>query len=108
MSLLNDNRFHVLLALALTSLLTFAYARLRRTERHITTPSILKNAKSSLEQEYPLAAYYAISPLSDFDWKSTPPIKLRPFKPNYHLTMGECLNRPPLSPHLSFLAGNVD
>ena len=25
----------------------------------------------------------------DFDWKTTEPLKLRPFKPKYHLTMGE-------------------
>jgi len=26
----------------------------------------------------------------DFEWEKTEPIKLRPFKPKYHLTMGEC------------------
>ena len=35
------------------------------------------------------AAYEDIEPLHDFDWSSTPPLKLRPFKPKYHLTMGE-------------------
>jgi len=29
-----------------------------------------------------------ILPLSDFDWRTTPPLKIRPFKPKYHLTMG--------------------
>ncbi|KAK4100411.1 FAD/NAD(P)-binding domain-containing protein [Parathielavia hyrcaniae] len=28
-----------------------------------------------------------IEPLPDFDWKSTPPMKLRPFKPTYNITM---------------------
>jgi hypothetical protein len=29
-----------------------------------------------------------IDPLDDFDWKATPPMKLRPFRPTYHITMG--------------------
>jgi hypothetical protein len=29
-----------------------------------------------------------IEPLPDFDWIATPPTKLRPFKPQYHITMG--------------------
>jgi len=29
-----------------------------------------------------------VVPLKDFDWKTTEPLKLRPFKPKYHLTMG--------------------
>jgi hypothetical protein len=91
MSFLDDGKIHVLLALALASLLAFAYTRLRRTEGHSKAVfSSIKNAKSGIEQGDPLAAYHAIDPLPDFDWKSTPPIKLRPFKPKYHLTMGEC------------------
>ena len=27
----------------------------------------------------------------DFDWKTTEPVQARPFKPKYHLTMGESL-----------------
>lgn len=45
--------------------------------------------KKALEQQDPLRAYQDIEPLNDFDWESTPPMKLRPFKPKYHLTMGE-------------------
>lgn len=30
----------------------------------------------------------AIVHLSGFDWKTTEPLKLRPFKPKYHITMG--------------------
>jgi len=30
-----------------------------------------------------------IEPLPDFDWKTTEPIKFRPFKPTYHITMGQ-------------------
>lgn len=32
--------------------------------------------------------YPHVTPLSSFDWSSTSPLKLRPFKPRYHLTMG--------------------
>lgn len=39
--------------------------------------------------------YEDIEPLHDFDWRSTPPIKVRPFKPKYHLTMA--LENCPLS-----------
>lgn len=31
--------------------------------------------------------YHKIEPLTDFDWTTTEPIQLRPFKPTYHLTM---------------------
>ncbi|OCK77062.1 hypothetical protein K432DRAFT_445620 [Lepidopterella palustris CBS 459.81] len=33
------------------------------------------------------APYYQISPLPDFNWQTTPPLQIRPFKPKYHLTM---------------------
>jgi hypothetical protein len=89
MSFLKDGNTHILLALALASLLVLAYTRLRRTECHSVAFSN-EDAKTRVEQDDPFAAYYAINPLSDFDWKSTPPIKIRPFKPRYHLTMGEC------------------
>lgn len=39
--------------------------------------------------------YQDIEPLSNFDWQATPPIKIRPFKPKYHLTMA--LENCPLS-----------
>jgi len=106
MSRLNDDRFQgILLALALTFLLAYVYIRLRRTKSHAVASAIFENTKSIVEQEDPLEAYYAINPLSDFEWESTPPIKLRPFKPNYHLTMGECLNRP----HTEIVStGNAD
>ncbi len=29
-----------------------------------------------------------IEALPDFDWQATPPMKLRPFKPTYNITMG--------------------
>lgn len=32
--------------------------------------------------------YEDIEPLQKFDWSTTEPIQIRPFKPKYHLTMG--------------------
>ena len=92
MSFLSDGNTHILLALAFALLLAFVYTRLRRAGRDAVAPSIVENAKGSVEQDDPLASYHAIDHLPDFDWKSTPPIKIRPFKPKYHLTMGECSN----------------
>lgn len=46
-----------------------------------------------------------IVPLPDFDWKTTEPLKFRPFKPRYHITMGiahlSCL---PCVPHAFLLS----
>ncbi|KAL1987915.1 hypothetical protein VTN96DRAFT_1899 [Rasamsonia emersonii] len=40
-----------------------------------------------------------IEPLENFDWKTTEPLKIRPFKPKYHLTMAlETLNPSELIP----------
>lgn len=44
--------------------------------------------EKDIEQDDALKAYQDIEPLTEFDWQSTPPMKLRPFKPKYHLTMG--------------------
>ena len=37
-----------------------------------------------------------IEPLLDFDWRATPPMKLRPFKPTYNITMGNSFPSKPL------------
>ncbi|KAH8645500.1 hypothetical protein BX600DRAFT_478233 [Xylariales sp. PMI_506] len=34
-----------------------------------------------------------IEPLKDFDWETTEPLKFRPFKPTYHITMGKFLSQ---------------
>lgn len=31
----------------------------------------------------------SIEPLSSFDWTAKEPLKMRPFKPKYHITMGK-------------------
>jgi hypothetical protein len=92
MSFLSHGKIHVLLALAVASLILVVYTRLRRTKYYVVAVPSKNNAKTWVEQDNPLAAYYAIDSLPDFDWRSTSPTKIRPFKPKYHLTMGECSN----------------
>lgn len=31
----------------------------------------------------------SVEPLSTFDWSRHDPLKIRPFKPTYHITMGK-------------------
>jgi len=45
-----------------------------------------RKQQRSLEPEQ---GYPPIESLPDFDWSQTEPIKLRPFKPKYNLTMGD-------------------
>lgn len=39
-------------------------------------------------EQNPEDAYYEIEALHDFDIDAEEPIKARPFKPKYHMTMG--------------------
>jgi len=45
------------------------------------------SVKSDVEKKPSSESWPPIEPLPDFDWKTTPPIKLRPFKPIYHINM---------------------
>lgn len=45
--------------------------------------------------------YPPIEPLPDFDWKTKEPIKLRPFKPKYNLTMSTTANNTEKQPQLT-------
>nr|OQO26333.1 hypothetical protein B0A51_05184 [Rachicladosporium sp. CCFEE 5018]OQO26796.1 hypothetical protein B0A51_04379 [Rachicladosporium sp. CCFEE 5018] len=55
-----------------------------------------QDVKTPLPEKAPLVdPYSVIVPLLDFDWRSTPPVKIRPFKPMYYLTMA--LENMPLS-----------
>ena len=47
------------------------------------------------EKNTPIDPYQDIEPLPNFDWQTTTPLKIRPFKPKYHLTMA--LENCPLS-----------
>jgi hypothetical protein len=91
---------HVLLASATVLWLLYRYLQHRHTSNK--SESLSHDAKNATEQEDPLSAYEAIEPLRNFDWKSTPPLKLRPFKPKYHLTMGKDLSSQSiLAPHIT-------
>ena len=50
------------------------------------TGSIVEDKALTNEKTEP-NPYDDIEPLHNFDWSSTEPIKIRPFKPKYHLTM---------------------
>jgi hypothetical protein len=46
--------------------------------------------KAGYEKRYLKAPEFPdVEEQSDFDWKTTEPLQLRPFKPKYHLTMGK-------------------
>ncbi|GAB7323927.1 hypothetical protein MBLNU13_g07348t3 [Cladosporium sp. NU13] len=77
--------YYALLASAAVLWLVYRYVTYRRGTSSAIPPSNEK--KNASGQENPLKAYQDIEPLHDFDWESTPPMKLRPFKPKYHLTM---------------------
>jgi hypothetical protein len=79
--------YYALLASAAVLWLVHRYVAYRRGIDTSIPPSNEK--KNASEQDDPLRAYRDIEPLHDFDWESTPPMKLRPFKPKYHLTMGK-------------------
>lgn len=58
---------------------------LRKTKRKFSTS---QHGTSDIKDNDPKEISEEIIPLPDFDWKSTEPLKFRPFKPIYHLTMG--------------------
>ncbi|KAJ9295423.1 hypothetical protein DTO271G3_5879 [Paecilomyces variotii] len=45
-------------------------------------------AKLNSDLLLPASNFPPIEPLEDFNWETTEPLKFRPFKPKYHLTMG--------------------
>jgi hypothetical protein len=51
-------------------------------------PGLRPDKKLDLERIKALSRKLTIKPLPDFDWKTTPPLKLRPFKPTFNITMG--------------------
>lgn len=79
--------YYALLASAVVFWLVYRYVTIQRSTNAAVSQS--NETKNASRQEDPLEAYRDIEPLHGFDWESTPPIKLRPFKPKYHLTMGK-------------------
>ncbi|KAF2712276.1 hypothetical protein K504DRAFT_474675 [Pleomassaria siparia CBS 279.74] len=57
----------------------------RRDSRTLQSPVTSSSTKDAAQ--YSEASYYQIEPLADFDLDTAEPIKIRPFKPKYHLTM---------------------
>ncbi|KAE8373372.1 hypothetical protein BDV26DRAFT_69155 [Aspergillus bertholletiae] len=55
--------------------------------RQKRSPSTGRVASDGQDVVEPKNCYPPVEPLPDFDWKTKEPIKLRPFKPKYHLTM---------------------
>jgi hypothetical protein len=80
---------YLYVSLVSATVLWLVYRYLQHGRATNKAGSLSNDDKNAAEQEDPLAAYDAIEPLNDFDWKTTPPLKLRPFKPKYHLTMGK-------------------
>ncbi|KAJ4994071.1 hypothetical protein SVAN01_00548 [Stagonosporopsis vannaccii] len=76
-----------LLLLAAASLTLFSSAAGRYFKKSIQSrrPSPKEDAKATVAN--PEDAYYNIVPLSDFDLETEEPIKARPFKPKFHMTM---------------------
>ncbi|KAF2735032.1 hypothetical protein EJ04DRAFT_222001 [Polyplosphaeria fusca] len=68
------------------ALVLYIYTR-RRSKHILKTPTSYTSPPTPTKELVPEDAYTNIVPLPDFDLTSTPPIKIRPFKPKYHLTM---------------------
>lgn len=75
----------VILALLITAIVAVAIFALWQGRRR--TGSIIED-KALTNEKTKLNPYEAIEPLHDFEWSTTEPIKVRPFKSKYHLTMG--------------------
>lgn len=71
----------IFLCLGFLSSLLFLFLLLKRNtnpERPLTD-----DTKDAVE----LGCYPPVEPLPDFDWRTKEPVKIRPFRPKYHLTM---------------------
>lgn len=79
---------HFLVQLLLVSVAAVAVITWRYLSNRGTKPQPVSPVK--LDEKKNREPYDAIEPMpGDADWATTPPIKLRPFKPKYHMTMGE-------------------
>ncbi|KJK64942.1 Protein of unknown function DUF3445 [Aspergillus parasiticus SU-1] len=54
-----------------------------RQKKNKFTDHVASNDQDAVKRN----SYPPVEPLPDFDWKTKEPIKIRPFKPKYHLTM---------------------
>ncbi|CAG7946172.1 unnamed protein product [Penicillium salamii] len=72
----------VVFCVSVISSVAFLLARIHR--RPSTTSNPTPHHASSETQP---TCYPTVNPLSNFDWKTKEPLKIRPFKPKYNLTM---------------------
>jgi hypothetical protein len=72
-----------------TLTLTFAYYR---------KVKIIPSEHEPPEEPEGERGYPPITPLPNFNWETTEPLVLRPFKPKYHLTMGTLRSIPVTHP----------
>ncbi|KAK3708680.1 hypothetical protein LTR37_011402 [Vermiconidia calcicola] len=77
--------------LCLIALCIYVLCKALQPAKHITRRDGTPNDEKSTLSD----PYHDIEPLRNFDWSTTEPIKIRPFKPKYHLTMA--LEHCPLS-----------
>ncbi|KAJ1715884.1 hypothetical protein COH20_000162 [Aspergillus flavus] len=62
---------------------SFLFYIATRQKKNQFTDRIASNDQDAVKPN----SYPPVEPLPDFDWKTKEPIKIRPFKPKYHLTM---------------------
>lgn len=81
-----------LTALLLAALIYLLVQYIRHPPRRAASKNDRNDEKaSSINKKDQTDPYSEIAPLPSFDWASTEPLKLRPFKKTYHLTMGAYL-----------------
>ncbi|KZF24857.1 hypothetical protein L228DRAFT_265370 [Xylona heveae TC161] len=81
--LFNHNNTIVSVASAITAVVLLLTWHRRRSQQQQLQQ---QNASISGAQEKP-KTFPKIEPHPEFDWQATPPVKFRPFKPKYHLSM---------------------
>lgn len=64
---------------------SFLFYIATRQKKNQFTDRIASNDQDAVKPN----SYPPVEPLPDFDWKTKEPIKIRPFKPKYHLTMSK-------------------
>ncbi|CAG8014546.1 unnamed protein product [Penicillium salamii] len=72
----------VIFCVSVISSVAFLLARLHRRPSTTSNPPP-HHASSEIQP----TSYPSVNPLSNFDWKTKEPLKIRPFKPKYNLTM---------------------
>ena len=79
------------MTMMLVPLLTAAFALAiflvwRQSQRQ--SEKTLDDLASTNEKVEAIDPYEDIEPLKNFDWSTTTPMRIRPFKSKYHITMG--------------------